>query len=147
MHLNQLMFVAHSYYSLNLSIELVVQNMEFENLILSDKDYARLSMLTNNELLKDELGRAVVVSADQVPDDVVRINSRVIYLDKSSGLQREIELCFPEDADFKSGKISVISPVGSALIGLKSGQEIDWPFPNGESRRLKVVDVTYKPNL
>lgn len=119
--------------------------MEAENLILSDKDYARLSSLTHHELLRDELGRAIVVSADKVPNDVVRMHSRVIYLDKSSGLQREIELCFPEEADLKSGKISVISPVGSALIGLKVGQEIDWPFPNGESRQLQVVDVIYNP--
>lgn len=117
--------------------------MESENLILSDQDYARLSMLTNDELLRDELGRAIVVSADQVPDDVVIMNSRVIYLDKSSGLKREIELCFPEEADFKFGKISVFSPVGTALLGLKVGQEIDWPFPNGESRRLKVVNVIH----
>lgn len=117
--------------------------METENLILSDQDYARLSVLTNQGLLRDELGRAIVVAADQVPDDVVRMNSRVIYLDQSSGLTREIELCFPQEADFKSGKISVFSPVGSALLGLKAGQEIDWPFPNGESRRLKVLNVIH----
>lgn len=121
-------------------------HMEAENLILSDKDYARLSSLIHDELLRDELDRAIVVSADKVPNDVVRMHSRVIYLDKSSGLQREIELCFPEEADLKSGKISVISPVGSALIGLKVGQEIDWPFPNGESRQLQVVDVINNPS-
>lgn len=121
-------------------------HMEAENLILSDKDYARLSSLIHDDLLRDELARAIVVSADKVPNDVVRMHSRVIYLDKSSGLQREIELCFPEEADLKSGKISVISPVGSALIGLKVGQEIDWPFPNGESRQLQVVDVINNPS-
>jgi len=119
--------------------------MESENLILSDQDYARLSTLTHDELLRDELGRAIVVAADQVPVDVVRMNSRVIYLDKSNDLKREIELCFPEEADLKLGKISVFSPVGTALLGLKVGQEIDWPFPNGESRRLKVVNVIHAP--
>ncbi|WP_029147345.1 nucleoside diphosphate kinase regulator [Methylophilus sp. 5] len=115
--------------------------MDSEILILSDQDYARLSMFTNDQLLRDELGRATVVAADQVPVDVVKMNSRVIYLDKSNGLKREVELCFPEEADFKLGKISVFSPVGSALLGLKVGQEIDWPFPDGECRRLKVVSV------
>ncbi|KQT36037.1 MULTISPECIES: nucleoside diphosphate kinase regulator [unclassified Methylophilus] len=119
--------------------------MESENLILSEQDYARLSLFKNDALLRDELGRAVVVSADQMPDNVVRMHSRVIYLDKSNGLQREVELCFPEEADFKSGKISVFSPVGTALIGLKVGHEIEWPFPNGESRRLEVVEVTHAP--
>jgi regulator of nucleoside diphosphate kinase len=115
--------------------------MEIDKLILSDQDYARLSMLANDELLGDELSRAIVVPADQVPADVVRINSRVIYLDESSGLSREVELVFPEGADLKYGKISVLSPVGSALLGLKEGQVIDWPFPHGQSRRLKVVSV------
>jgi len=123
----------------------MVGNMESENLILSDQDYARLSMLANDDLLRDELGRAVVVSADQVPEDVVRMHSRVIYLDKSNDLTREVELCFPDEADLKLGKISVFSPVGSALLGLKVGQEIDWPFPNGESRRLQVMDVMHAP--
>lgn len=119
--------------------------METEHLIVSDKDYARLSKLADDALLRDELGRAVVVSADKVPANVVRMNSRVIYLDQTSGLKREIELCFPEDVDFKYGKISVCSPVGTALLGLQVGQEIDWPFPNGESRRLKVMNVIHLP--
>jgi regulator of nucleoside diphosphate kinase len=119
--------------------------MESENLILSDQDYARLSMLSDQGLLRDELGKATVVSADQVPGDVVIMNSRVTYLDHSTGLSRDIELCFPLEADIKAGKISVFSPVGTALLGLKVGQEIDWPFPNGESRRLKVMHVIHAP--
>lgn len=119
--------------------------MKSVELILSDKDYSRLCLLTGDTLLREELGRAVVVSADEVPGDVVRMHSRVVFLDKSSGLQREIQLCFPEEADINIGKISVISPVGTALIGLKVGHEIDWPFPSGETRLLKVVDVSYSP--
>ncbi len=121
--------------------------MEIEKLILSDQDYARLYMLAGDELLGDELSRAVVMPADQVPPDVVRINSRVTYLDESSGLSREVELVFPEGADLKHGKISVLSPVGSALLGLKEGHVIDWPFPHGELRRLKVVSVAYSAEL
>ena len=115
--------------------------MNSENLILSDRDFARLSMLRSNSELIEELEKAIVVSFDQVPNDVVRMNARIVYLDKTSGLQREIEVCFPEEADYKSGKISITSPVGTALIGLKVGQEIEWPFPNGESRQLKVIEV------
>lgn len=115
--------------------------MELEKLILSDQDYARLSMLANDELLGEELSRAIVMPADQVPVNVVRMHSRVIYLDESNGATREVELSFPEDADIKYGKISVLSPVGAALLGLQEGQTIDWPFPNGQSRRLKVVSV------
>ena len=115
--------------------------MELGDLIISDQDYARLSRLAHNELLEDELSRAVVVPADQVPINVVRMNSRVTYLDESNGLSREVELVFPENVDLKYGKISVLSPVGSALLGLEEGQSIEWSFPNDPSRRLKVVSV------
>jgi len=115
--------------------------MELEKIIISDLDYARLSILANDEVLSDELSLAIVVPEDQMPPDVVRINSRVIYTDESIGLSREVELVFPEGANMKYGKISVLSPVGSALLGLKEGQAIDWPFPHRQSRRLKVIRV------
>jgi len=115
--------------------------MELEKIIISDLDYARLSILANDEVLSDELSLAIVVPEDQMPPDVVRINSRVIYTDESIGLSREVELVFPEGANMKYGKISVLSPVGSAFLGLKEGQAIDWPFPHRQSRRLKVIRV------
>ncbi len=118
-----------------------MKTMETEDLIISDTDYSRLFRLDKNGLLGDELSRAIVVPADQVPLNVVRMNSRVVYIDESNGVSREVELVFPEDADLAHGKISVLSPVGSALLGLKEGQTIDWSFPNDPSRRLKVVSV------
>lgn len=115
--------------------------MELDNLIISDKDFVRLSKLDSHGLLSYELSRAVVVPEDEVPMDVVRMNTRVVYLDESNGISREVELVFPEDVDLDYGKISVLSPVGSALLGLKEGQTIDWSFPNDPSRRLRVMHV------
>ncbi|WP_369797033.1 GreA/GreB family elongation factor [Methylotenera sp. L2L1] len=115
--------------------------MELENLIISDKDFVRLSKLDNHGLLGYELSRAVVMPEDQVPPNVVRMNTRVVYLDESNGVSREVELVFPEDVDLDIGKISVLSPVGSALLGLEEGQTIDWSFPNDPSRRLRVMSV------
>jgi regulator of nucleoside diphosphate kinase len=115
--------------------------MELENLIISDKDFVRLSRLDNQGLLGYELSRAVVMPEEQVPSTVVRMNTRVVYLDESNGVSREVELVFPEDVDLDRGKISVLSPVGSALLGLEEGQTIDWSFPNDPSRRLIVMSV------
>jgi len=115
--------------------------MKLENLIISDKDFVRLSKLDNHGLLGYELSRAVVMPEDQVPPNVVRMNTRVVYLDESNGVSREVELVFPEDVDLDIGKISVLSPVGSALLGLEEGQTIDWSFPNDPSRRLRVMSV------
>lgn len=119
--------------------------MELDDLIISDTDYIRLSKLQNIDLLEHELSRAYVVPADQLPSNVVSMNTHVIYLDERSGISRAIELVYPEDANWESRKVSVLSPVGSALLGLREGQTIRWPFPNNHSRNLKVLSVT-KPN-
>lgn len=115
--------------------------MELDDLIISDADYIRLSKLQNNDLLDHELSRAYVVPADQLPPNVVSMNTYVVYLDESNGVSRAIELVYPEDASWESRKVSVLSPVGLALLGLREGQTIRWPFPNNNSRSLKVLSV------
>lgn len=115
--------------------------MEPEDLIISDTDYIRLAKLENSALLAYELSRAYVVPAEQVPTNVVSMNARVTYLDESNGVRREVELVFPEEADVEYGKISVLSPVGLALLGLREGQSIEWSFPNSRSRNLRVLSV------
>lgn len=118
--------------------------METNKLVVSDRDFARLAQITRHHPLDEELGRAIVVPEERMPADIVRLYSRVLYLDESSGIRREVQLVLPEEADMEQGKISVLTPVGSALFGLEPGQSIKWPFPNGNSRRLKVIH-TYVP--
>ncbi len=112
-----------------------------ENLIISDTDYVRLSQLNNNQLLRYEFSRAVVVPANQVPKNVVTMHSCVEYLDESTGISRQVRLVFPTEVDLRSGKISVLSPLGAALLGLKQGQTIDWPIPSDPDKRLKIMRV------
>lgn len=118
--------------------------MELEKLIISDQDYERLSKLRDSVVLEDELSRAVLVPADQVPANVVKMYSRVTYLDESNGTSREVELVYPEEADSSAGKISILSPVGSALLGLEVGNTIEWLFPDNQSRLLRVINVTHQ---
>ncbi|WP_232415377.1 MULTISPECIES: GreA/GreB family elongation factor [Methylotenera] len=115
---------------------------ELENLIISDTDYVQLSKLNNNGLLGYEFGRAIVVPANKVPRNVIRMNSRVVYLDESTGIKRDIKLVFPEDVDLNTGKISVLSPLGAALLGLKERQTFDWPTSNDPLKRLTIMRVT-----
>lgn len=115
--------------------------MESNELVVSDRDYARLAPIIRNHPLDDELGRAIVVADERMPADIVRLYSRVTYLDESTGVRRLIELVLPEEADLDAGRISVLTPVGSALLGLRRGQSIKWPFPSGFPRRLRVLDV------
>jgi regulator of nucleoside diphosphate kinase len=90
--------------------------------------------------LAEELDRADIVPLEHVPDDVVTMHARVRYLDETTGDTREVMLVYPDEADASQGRISVLSPVGAALLGLAAGQSIEWDFPNGP-RRLRVEDV------
>lgn len=105
-------------------------------------DYVRLRQYPWSEELADELDRAIVVPMEQLPSDVVTMHARFTYADQLTGTLREIELVYPDEADPAQGKISVLTPVGSAMIGLRVGQEIAWEFPDGSTRRLRVVSVT-----
>lgn len=113
----------------------------FEELVVGRSDYLRLRQYVLSDQLLDELERAIVVDSEQVPDDVVRMHARCTYIDRGIGTQREIELVYPDESDPAIGKISVLTPVGSALIGLRVGQEIAWAFPDGSIRHLKVTNV------
>ena len=97
------------------------------------------------EKLESELVRAKVVPREKMPNDVVTMNSRVIFEDETTGERREITLVYPGSADIDAGKISVLVPVGTALLGLRVGQSIDWQLPGGEQRRYRIVAVPFQP--
>ena len=73
------------------------------------------------------------------------MNSRVRFQDTDTHDELEVTLVYPKSADVDQGKISVLAPVGSALLGLSVGQSIEWPVPAGKLRHLRVVAVTYQP--
>src|SRR5690606_34400563 len=88
--------------------------------------------------------RARVVPQDQIEGDIVTMNSEVVYEDLTTGVQRTVRLVYPEDADIERGWVSVLAPLGSALLGMRVGQEIAWKMPSG-TRRVRVVSVPYQP--
>ncbi len=69
------------------------------------------------------------------------MNSRLIYSDESTGMTREVELVYPDEADHVTGRVSVLAPVGCALLGLSVGQSIDWDLQGGKVHRLRVERV------
>jgi regulator of nucleoside diphosphate kinase len=120
------------------------------SIILSADDYDRLSVLANAarkrmpelaEELADEIGRARVLAKGRHPQDIVCMNSEVEFRDDTTGRVQKVTLVYPEDADISQRKVSVLTPVGTALIGLRSGHSISWETPNGEVRRLTVLSV------
>lgn len=113
-------------------------------LIVTDRDFARLRTLPPHAQLQHELDRAIVVSSEAVPPDVVTMNSHVLYVDEATGERRAVKIVYPEKADAHRGRISVLAPVGAALFGMSRGQSIEWEFPGGR-RRLRVEEVIYQP--
>jgi len=117
-------------------------------LILTQSDFEKLNSLLEAaqpdiaELLKEELSRAEIVANDELPVDVVSMNSKVIFKDLVTDKESVVTLVYPQDANIDEGKISIFAPVGSALIGLRVGQVINWPLPNGKEKRIQVVSVS-----
>lgn len=98
-------------------------------------------------LLDEELGRARIVPDDALPAGIVALGSRVHIEDLKTGEQRELTLVLPWHASSEQARISVLSPVGSALIGLHVGDEIEWPLPGGKRCELRVLAVSSDTNL
>jgi len=90
--------------------------------------------------LESELERALLVSADAVPPDVVVMDSAVRVRDLSNDEPREYTLVYPAEADLDAGRISVLAPLGTALLGFREGDEVEWLMPGG-LRRLRIERV------
>jgi regulator of nucleoside diphosphate kinase len=99
----------------------------------------------NLDLLEEELDRALVMDAGRrLPPDVVTLDSRVVVVDLDSGEERHFTLVLPHKADVDEGRISVLAPLGMAVLGYRSGARIEWHVPGGR-RRLLVRRVTHQP--
>lgn len=96
------------------------------------------------EELAKELLTAEVVDPTGIPPDVITMNSKVCLQDLDSGEDLIYTLVFPGDADLESGRISVLAPVGTAMIGYRKGDRIAWTVPGG-LKRLKVKKILYQP--
>ena len=119
-------------------------------LVLLQEDYRRLAALANaaritmpkiSEELADEIGRAQIVARHESAHAAVYMNSIVTFRDDLTGAVREVTLVYPHDADITSGKVSVMTPIGTALIGVTPGDSITWETPGGETRQLTVLAV------
>lgn len=95
--------------------------------------------------LADELLRANVVEPQDMPPDVVSMHSTVRLRNETSGDERELTLVYPHEAVGDPTKVSILAPVGSALLGLRTGDVIDWPMPGGHSAKLHVLSISYQP--
>ena len=124
------------------------------NIVISSLDAERLDALLasiprdtfpGRAELEAELARAEIVEPRDIPTTVVTMNSTVRFRVESSTEEFTLTLVYPRDMDSSSDKISILAPVGSALLGLRVGDVIDWPMPGGRSARLHVLAIRYQP--
>jgi len=126
------------------------------SIYVTEPDYHRLSALIETtrerngvdieylKKLEAELDRAEIVDSKDIPDDVITMRSRVRLQNLGTGEANTYSLVFPTEADFNEGKISILAPIGTAILGYKSGDTIEWSVPSG-LRRIKVDEVLYQP--
>jgi len=110
-------------------------------------DGLRLSPKANQanlDLLEKELCRGVLVDPQNIPRDVITMNSKVSITDTDSGEKMTYTLVFPSAANIAENKLSVLAPLGMALLGYRKGDVIKWPVPSG-IRKLKVDEIIYQP--
>jgi regulator of nucleoside diphosphate kinase len=126
------------------SLVITETNMErLRHLLESAKKFLSRDRQYLNDL-EEELDNAEVVPANQVPGDVVTMNSTVRVKDLDAGLDLTYTLVFPRDANYNEHKISVFAPIGTALLGYRRGDVIEWKVPAGR-KRLKVEEILYQP--
>lgn len=129
--------------------------MKYGSLILEKKEYVYLKRILNisgyvgdhetqKSLVKltDELKTAHIVDEENMPKDIVRFNSHV-KVASNKGWERSFQVVIPVDRDFKQNKISVLTPMGSALLGYSEDDTVDWDFPGG-NEKLKIISVSHE---
>jgi regulator of nucleoside diphosphate kinase len=124
---------------------------KLNDIVMTEQDYARLRRLVERRRMTDavdeldsELERATVVGPHEIPPDTVTMNSSVDLEDLDTGERQVISVVFPGAAAPKRGRVSVLAPLGTALLGYRAGDVIEWPMPGG-GRRFRIQRVRFQP--
>ena len=130
--------------------------MSNRQIFITRRDRERLTLMLEEALagkhrdaaflkeLARELAIAETVEPKAVPADVVTMNSRVVVKDLENGESSEYTLVFPEQADVEQARLSVVSPIGTAILGYAKGDTINWQTPGGP-RQIRIMDIPYQP--
>ena len=119
--------------------------------VLTELDHVRISNLLKHPGmsfaadLEALIDNAELISSHEVPPGLVTMNSQVLIADARTGEERKLTLCYPPDADAATGFVSVLSPVGTGLLGLAEGEIAQWAAPNGTKASAKIVKILFQP--
>ncbi len=119
-----------------------------KKIYITEKDIDHLNSILMNikdspavRKLQDELDRATILNPEEIPPDVVTMNSRVQFKTLETDSTSEITIVYPSDADSSQARVSILAPVGAALIGLRVGDKIEWTLPTGLVRTFQIISV------
>lgn len=119
-----------------------------KKIYITEKDIDHLNSILMNikdspavRKLQDELDRATILNPEEIPPDVVTMNSRVQFKTLETDSTSEITIVYPSDADSSQARVSILAPVGAALIGLRVGDKIEWVLPTGLVRTFQILSV------
>ena len=123
------------------------------NIIISEQDLHRLETMLEHQTkltatmqhLENELARAEVVSPQNIPENIVTMNAKVLITIAPSTESTEVTLVYPHDFHGDKGQVNVIAPIGAAILGLAEGQDIEWPQPNGDLMKVKIEKILFQP--
>ena len=125
-------------------IRITEYDLERLKKLLFEAKYTEYRKSEYLEKLRLEINRAEVVSPQNIPGDVITMNSTVCLLDLDTGEEEIYTLVFPEDAELGQGKISVLAPIGTAMLGYEVGDVFEWEVPAGK-RKLRVEKILFQP--
>lgn len=129
---------------MNTRPEITISSLDADRLYKLIESLPKNSFVGKSEL-ESELARANIVAPEEIPPTIVTMNSTVKFVIKSTQDEFELKLVYPKDTDLAGKTISILSPVGSALLGLSRGDEIEWPRPGGGFFQVKIIDIVYQP--
>ncbi len=125
---------------------IIVTRQDFDRLtaLIREARRTRSEDRENLDALQKELDQAEIVGSDQIPPDVITMNSTASVRTEGGGRGQRWTVVYPEEADFDEGRISVLAPLGTALLGYRAGDTIEWDVPAGR-RRYHITKVMHQP--
>lgn len=119
---------------------------------LTQMDHVRLTRIVaahpqgrKSAVLRELLAASDLVAPQSVPGDVVTMYSQLIVVDEATGASTKLALCYPADADPAAGFISVLAPMGAALLGLRVGDVAQWIVADGEPQAARIAEILFQP--
>lgn len=130
-----------------MSREIFVTRLDQERLlklIANEREFGTFKQESHLIDLEKELKRATILPSDQIPADAVTMNSQAVFKDLDSGEEEVYTLVYPEDADLENNRISILAPIGTAILGFREGDVFEWEVPSGPVH-FRVEKILYQP--